>query len=146
MTDRFQTRVAVHIVLIERGNIFLIRRDNTGYFDGSWGLPAGHLEEGEFPSRCASREAWEEIGIIPTEYEFIASMHHIKPPGNPTYTHHFFRFGGWTGSPRNAEPDKCSEANWFGISQLKDMDVIPYISHAIYGINNGVQYMEFTGP
>jgi len=37
---------------------------NRCYDSGSkWGLPKGHLDEEEFPHKCASRELYEETGI-----------------------------------------------------------------------------------
>lgn len=40
-----------------------MRRANTGYQDGNYGLPAGHLEDNESLTEGLKREVKEEIGI-----------------------------------------------------------------------------------
>ena len=63
MTARFAARVAVYIALVNDGRIFLLRRANTGYRDGEWAMPAGHVESGETPEQAALRELREETGV-----------------------------------------------------------------------------------
>jgi 8-oxo-dGTP pyrophosphatase MutT (NUDIX family) len=43
----------------ETGPLFLLIRDSYG----KWGLPKGHLEEGEAPAEAAVRETAEEVGL-----------------------------------------------------------------------------------
>jgi ADP-ribose pyrophosphatase YjhB (NUDIX family) len=53
---------AAGVVLLERAGVLLVRRR----FDpraGAWCLPAGFMEYGESPERCAVRELREETGI-----------------------------------------------------------------------------------
>src|SRR5215471_13215724 len=61
--NRFTAPVAVHLFLIRDGRVLLLRRANTGYEDGSYSVPAGHLDGGEEVTVAAIREAREEIGI-----------------------------------------------------------------------------------
>ena len=61
MTIRRQ--FSVNVVENEKSEILLLKRSiNSRYGPGLWGFPAGHLEEGETPEQCASRELIEEIG------------------------------------------------------------------------------------
>ncbi|MGB1592331.1 MAG: NUDIX domain-containing protein, partial [Promethearchaeia archaeon] len=39
-----------------RGQVLLSRRLNTGFRDGQWGLPAGHVNPGESITAAAVRE------------------------------------------------------------------------------------------
>ena len=39
--------VAVYLLLIRDGQILLLRRYNTGYEDGNYGVIAGHVERDE---------------------------------------------------------------------------------------------------
>ena len=39
--------VGVHVLLERDGRVLLMRRAGTGFFDGLYSLPGGHVEEGE---------------------------------------------------------------------------------------------------
>jgi 8-oxo-dGTP pyrophosphatase MutT (NUDIX family) len=47
----------------EKGECLFIRRFNTGWSDGYYSLPAGHIEANESPLRAVIREVKEEIGL-----------------------------------------------------------------------------------
>lgn len=46
--------VAIHVFLVRDDEVLLLKRFNTGYKDGFWGVPAGHLE--------ADETVWEATG------------------------------------------------------------------------------------
>lgn len=55
----------VHLLLINSaGEVLFGRRQNTGYRDGAWHLPSGHLEAGESLVTALIREAREELGWL----------------------------------------------------------------------------------
>ncbi|MEO3861606.1 NUDIX domain-containing protein [Acrocarpospora sp. B8E8] len=62
MTQRQRVTVDVHVILEQAGHILLCLREGTGYADGLYCLPSGHLDEGETIVDCAIREAREEVG------------------------------------------------------------------------------------
>lgn len=65
---RFLARSAVFIVLRNNdGAVLLHRRCNTGYMDGRYDLPSGHVEKGEPLLRAAVRELREETGVTVLE-------------------------------------------------------------------------------
>jgi 8-oxo-dGTP pyrophosphatase MutT (NUDIX family) len=72
-----QFPVAVHIFFFHRGNVLLLRRFNTGYEDGNYSVPAGHLEGDETVVQAAIREAREETGVEtrPGDVTVIGTMH-----------------------------------------------------------------------
>ena len=78
MTDqRFTLRCAVYLFLIKDNKIFLVRRKNTGWEDGKYCIPGGHLEPNEKISEAVRREAKEETGIDVDfkDVKFIQAIH-----------------------------------------------------------------------
>ncbi|HRO64782.1 MAG TPA: NUDIX domain-containing protein [Candidatus Dojkabacteria bacterium] len=63
MPTKLKALVAVHLLLIKDDKVLLSRRFNTGYHDGDYSVPAGHVDEGETATQSMVREAMEEIGI-----------------------------------------------------------------------------------
>src|SRR5262245_6769865 len=53
---------AAGVVLDGEDGVLLVRR-RWDPAAGDWCLPAGFMEYGETPTRCAVRELWEETGI-----------------------------------------------------------------------------------
>ena len=132
----------VHLVLIgAAGEVLLGQRQNTGYEDGAWHLPSGHLETGESVVAALIREASEEIGVIidPDETEFIHVMHNSSSGGRVAF---FFSARRWTGEPTNLEPDKCAALRWFPPGDLPDR-LIPYCRAALGHISKNVSFSTF---
>ncbi len=113
MADRFVTRQAVFcVVRNEKGEILLQQRSGTGYLDGYWDLPSGHLEHGEAMQVSAVRELKEETGII-AEPEALRLIHIDQYFLNKDYTNFVFEVDVWRGEPKICEPEKCSQIGWF---------------------------------
>ena len=68
---------SVHLFLFRHQHVLLLRRFNTGYEDGNYSMPAGHLDGGEQIKQAAIREAREETGIeiAPEELDVVGIMH-----------------------------------------------------------------------
>ena len=47
MQERHSFKVAAFVLLEKDGKIFMLRRLNTGWADGIWTIPSGHVEKGE---------------------------------------------------------------------------------------------------
>lgn len=120
----------------------MLRRANTGYKDGMYSLPAGHIFENEPLKIAAIREANEETGVavVPRDLEHVLTMH--RNSGDRVYLDFFFFVKEWHNEPRNCEPGKCDDLNWFPFDSLPDV-TIPYIREAISCWLNGTHYSEF---
>ncbi|MGP3917787.1 NUDIX hydrolase [Nonomuraea sp. 10N515B] len=136
--DRFRAIVDVHVVLLRGDELLLARRSGTGYGDGLWHLPSGHLEEGEPATDGAAREAAEELGVTidPADLTFAHVMHRA-----PDRVGLFFTTGKWTGEPYNAEPHKCSEIAWWPVHALP-ADMIDYPAAAIANILGRIPFAQ----
>src|ERR1017187_7851758 len=72
-TRRYMLTGDVHLLLLNpEGLVLFGRRQNTGFEDGAWHVPAGHLEASESVVQALIREAKEEVGvtIAPEDVEF----------------------------------------------------------------------------
>lgn len=118
---------ASHLFLVEGGRILLLKRRNTGYFDGYYSVPAGHVEEGEDAVETVIREAREEVGITLREVEFAYVMYRFEGHYRVDF---FFKALRYEGSPANAEPSKAEEVAFYPVDSLPD-NVVPYVKKAI---------------
>ena len=133
-TRRHKLTGDVHLLLVNRAEEVLFgQRQNTGYEDGAWHLPSGHLEAGESVVAALIREAREEVGVVIDEHEvkFCHVMHNSSSGGRVAF---FFTVRRWTGEPENREPDKCSGLRWFPLGALPEQ-LIPYCRAALESIS-----------
>lgn len=141
MADRFKLISAVHLFLIEDSTIWLLKRYNTGYEDGKYSVPAGHLDGNEGATLAMCREALEEAGvkIKPEDLDLIHVMHRKADDERMDL---FFRARKWQGNPEVMEPDKCDEIKLFPLDSLP-LNIIPYVKCAIENFRDGIIYSEF---
>jgi 8-oxo-dGTP diphosphatase len=133
--------VTVHLFLFRRGRILLLRRYQTGYMDGHYSVPAGHLDGEETVRMAGVREAHEEIGIRidPAELVFAGVFHRHE---NDERVDFFFHVQNWSGEPVNAEPGKCDELLWADLDALPE-NTVPYVRRALENFRAGIPFEEF---
>lgn len=138
---RTQFPVTVHLFFIREDKILLARRFHTGYRDGEYSVPAGHLDGNETVRAAAVREAEEEVGVhIETEdIRFSSVMHRIEGDERVDF---FVQVRRWQGEVVNAEPDKCDDLRWVELNELPD-NTIPYVRRAISNHRDGIRFDEF---
>jgi 8-oxo-dGTP diphosphatase len=139
MRSRFP--VTVHLFLIRRDQILFSRRLNTGYRDGEYSVPAGHLDGGETVIDAALREAQEEIGLKldPAQVHFCGVMHRLEDDERVDF---FVTVASWTGEPFNNEPGKCDDLRWVAINSLPE-NTVPYVRRALHNHLTGTIFDEF---
>ena len=132
-TERKGLIVDLHLILRQGDRILLGLRRNTGYSDGLYHLPAGHLEDGETVIAGAMREAGEELGveIDAADLQLVHVMHNRS--GRVSF---FFDVARWAGDIVNAEPDKCAALDWFAADRLPS-NMVRYAAVALDLIRNG---------
>ena len=135
-----KAKVAVHLFLTnDRGEMLMLRRFNTGFKDGEYGLVAGHVEDGESLKSAMIREAREEAGITlsPDKIEVAG----VIPSLLDEYVYFFLRADGWCGDVKNVEPEKCDDMRWFHYGELPE-NTVSYIKQAIENYLDGKWFSE----
>jgi len=114
MPARHTSIVDLHLILRRDHQILLGERMNTGFADGSYALPAGHLEAGEAATQGMAREAREETAILiePSDLTLVHVMHHHTNSGRVAL---FFEATDWIGEVVNCEPAKCAGWTWHSL-------------------------------
>lgn len=137
--ERHKIKVAVYLMLTKEDKILLTRRFNTGWQDGNYGLPSGHLDPGETIVGALMRETKEEIDILinPQDVEIIHIMHRMN-----IYIDFFFVVKKWEGELQNVELNKCDDIKWFSLNQLPN-NIVPSVKHAIEQYEKRVLFSEF---
>ena len=126
--ERFKLIASVYLILIKDNKILLSRRYNTGYFDGNYSFPAGHLDGNETLKQGMVREAKEEVDlvVVPADLELIHVMDRKIP--NDERMDFFFTTKKWEGEPKIMEPDKCDDLSWFELNSLPK-NIIPSLNY-----------------
>ncbi len=134
---------AVYVVFEKDGKILIARRCNTGYQDGRYHLPSGHIEESELPTKAAAREAKEEVGvdIDPADLEMMLASYRPKHDETGDRVDYFFRTRKWTGELHIAEPDKCDDLQWVAWNNLPE-NMTPNVRASLQAIAKGIRYQE----
>lgn len=132
--------VSLYLLLIRDNKILLLRRANTGYEDGKYGLPSGHLEEHETLRQGIAREAREEIGvhIKPQDLHIVHTLHRKEHDERVDF---FFVASDVEGEAINCEPEKCDHLEWFPLNNLPE-NTIGYIKRVIDSYLNNEKYAE----
>jgi 8-oxo-dGTP diphosphatase len=141
--DRFTVVPAVFVLLRKGDTILCMRRFNTGYQDGNYGLPSGHLDGGE-PARAAiTREAAEEVGVIidVADLKLVHTQHRRAEEGSHERIDLFFETRVWQGEPRIMEPHKCDDLKWIDLHKLPK-NTVPVVATALACIAAGEPYSE----
>jgi mutator protein MutT len=146
--DTARPYIAVYVILRrEDGKAVFVKRSNTGWMDGKYGLPAGKVEKGETFLQGAVREAKEEVGVDvqATDLRHVLTIHRDSPDdevdGDMSWVDVFFEATKWAGEPFNAEPHMHSEIAWLDTQSLPD-DVIPVMGEMFDFLNQGKTYGE----
>ncbi|MBI2551507.1 NUDIX domain-containing protein [Candidatus Uhrbacteria bacterium] len=139
---RFTLLCAVHLFLVRDGKILMLRRANTGYEDGNYSVPAGHLDGGESVTQAMAREAREEacLAIDPHNLQVVHVMH--RRAADHERVDFFLTADTWNGELSIGEPDKCDALEWFDLERLPE-NVVPYVRASIEQFQTKKPFSEF---
>jgi 8-oxo-dGTP diphosphatase len=131
---------ASYIILRNQNQILMSKRFQTGYMDGLYSFPAGHVESGETFTEAIIRESKEEINIDLANSD-IKLVHITQRIQDQERIDAFFVATNWDGEIKNLEPEKCDDLSWFDLDNLPD-NIIPYLKTVIKNIEKGIYYSE----
>ena len=133
-------RVAVFIFLERDGQIYLQRRANTGWADGMWTLPSGHIDPGQTAIEALQMEAREEaeVTLAPEDIVFVHA-HYV----HDAYANYYFKATTWEGEPTIGAPQLCSEAGWFTYDAIPE-DTIAHVKDVIETVKQGIYFSDIS--
>jgi 8-oxo-dGTP diphosphatase len=139
--SRVKLPIATHTFLLRSESVLLLRRCNTGFEDGNYGLVGGHLEGGESVTQAAIRECREEVGVETdrADLKVVGVTHYNSSMGEGI--DFFLSATQWTCEPRNLESDFCDELRWCRLDALPE-NTIPFVRRAAENLQAGVWFDE----
>jgi len=122
LPKRYRVAVGVNVLLFRDNKYLLLRRANTGWADGYYTVPAGHLEPGEPLTSAAIRETKEEVGvdISPHNLKLVHVMHRSDKEDDQERLDFYFLTTEWVGEPYIAETEKADSLDWFAADTLPE--------------------------
>ncbi len=131
--NRVTFRAAVFMIVRDAdGRVLLQRRAHTGYMDGYYDFPSGHVDAGEGFATSAVRELLEET-LLRTDESSLRLKHLNLNHTDFPYINVVFDVEKWEGTPKVMEPDKCDDMQFFPIDELPENCTL------------AVRYIERTG-
>lgn len=132
-TERATFPIVVHTMLVRQGRWFLLRRANSGFLDGAYTLPGGHVRVDEGVVAAALRECREEAGVdvAPGDLVLVAAMPY-RSVGAARHTalldgvNFIARVERFSGEPHIAEPDRFDRCCWADPAALPEPPA-PYL-------------------
>lgn len=98
-----------------------------------WGIPKGHVHEGETLEQCALREVREEAGVVVNLGARLPDAH-INYKGEDKTVVSWLAKPVGNDEPRHDDPDsEVADARWFDVAQLPEILVYqrPLIASAV---------------
>lgn len=146
--NRFTVVPAVYVLFRKDTQVLLLRRFQTGYMDGMYSLPSGHIDGHEPAEYAAIREAREEVGVTlqADNLHFAHLVHRVGHSDDGSYFERvdiFFEATDWEGEITNAEPHKCDELRWVPLDALPD-NLTPELAHVLQQLRQNSFYSSFN--
>lgn len=141
--NRHRVIPAVFLIFTKDNQVLLLKRANTGYKDGWYSLPAGHVDGDESAVAAACREAKEEVGvdIKPKDLRLVHTMHEMAEGHERINLG--FKVLNYHGEPKNTEPEKCDELRWVPLRDLPEKTV-EQVKHIVQKYLDEEIYSDFN--
>jgi len=124
-----------------RKGLFALR-SNTGFKDGQYCVPGGHVEVSETFRQAARREVLEETGLHVRPEDLVYKLTVHRNSGKDIRIDVWFEAMAWTGEPKNGVPHEHSEITWLDLDNLPD-NIADFIAVGLENIAEDQAYAEF---
>lgn len=132
-------------IFTQDDKILLVKRANSGYFDGYFSLPAGHVEAHETPVAALTREMEEELGVVVEEDDaLLVTTSYRVLFDKQDRIDFFFVIQKFEGEITNREPEKSEEFLWVSLDELPE-NTIPYIADMLRAVESGEAFVQVIG-
>ena len=115
--------------IVKNKKVLLGKRSETReFYPDVWDIFGGHIKPGETREEALQRELNEELGIVPTRWEFLLT---VQEPNEDKYgqiKYHIYLVTDYKGESHNLQPEEHSFIRWFEFEQAIDL---PF-PHPIY--------------
>ncbi len=119
-----KTNIGCNGLVIKDNKLLLgLRKNCKG--EGTYGLPGGHLEQGERLVDGVKRELYEECGVRALRLRFSSIVDERLP--SEMYIQVNFVVSEYEGTITCVEKDKCAGWEWFDINSLPHNIFPPHI-------------------
>jgi len=113
-------------------NCLVIRKDKPQWQHGLLNVPGGHIEPGEFPTQAASRELFEETGLLAFMCEELGTIQ------GPDFVVHCCLC---VVKETRVEQKTCEPVMWMPVKKLLDLPdiihnlklIVPLMHHRVRG-------------
>lgn len=135
MIGTYNAILVATITVIDGDKVLLVKRKKTGFMDGYYATPGGHVDPDETIKEAAVRELKEETGLVVKEQDL--ELFHILQDENVAPKNYVsFRFIAkkWKGTPRLCEPEKSEDVGFFDIKSPPNIS--PYVKRDLEILGN----------
>lgn len=135
----------VCVLIRKQGKVLCILREHTGFNDGKYAVPSGHVESNETFKQAACREVLEEVGLHVRSENLVYKLTVHRRADQDIRIDVWFEALAWTGEPKNGEPNKHARIEWLDLDKLPES----FVDYMVFGIENikaNNAYAEFAWP
>jgi len=104
----------------KRGDEILLGMKKEGWGQGRWNGAGGKIEPGEFEERAASRELFEEFGLITENLNKVAEITFTFPDKSWNQVVHVYLTQNWEGEITESDEMK---PRWFPIKEIPYLEM-----------------------
>jgi 8-oxo-dGTP diphosphatase len=117
-------RVGVGVIVTKGDRVLLIKRRGV-HGQGTWSTPGGHLEYGESPEACATRETKEETGVDIANVRALGYTNDVFEESGRHYITLWMAGEHRSGEATVAAPYEASEVGWYAWDALPEPLFLP---------------------